>query len=219
MTDTPGTAVSRGSELARSWWVLLAAVPFAFTTWAAFLYAGVRARSAPLLASAAGYLLAIAAVMTVIEFHDSHDDPLHGLMGGAIIVLWAGGLVHALLVRRRVLARIDELSDPTVIAAERRIRDRDEGRRLARENPVLARELGVGRPDKTGARSYGVVDVNSASATAIAKIAGPPVAQQIVAARGKVGGFTSLEDMGLALDLPPDVIERMRDYAIFLPPA
>jgi DNA uptake protein ComE-like DNA-binding protein len=118
-----------------------------------------------------------------------------------------------------VLARIDELNDPAVMAAEQRIREREEGRQLARKNPQLARELGVGRPDRPGARSYGVVDVNSASATAIAQIAGPPVARQIVSARGQVGGFSSLEDMGVALDLPPDVIERMRDYAIFLPPA
>jgi hypothetical protein len=51
-------------------------------------------------------------------------------------------------------------------AAEDRIDLRAEGRRLLASKPALAREVGVGRPDLSGASDYGLIDVNHASAAA-----------------------------------------------------
>jgi DNA uptake protein ComE-like DNA-binding protein len=43
------------------------------------------------------------------------------------------------------------------------------------------------------------------------------LARRIVKTRSEIGGFSSLEDMGTVLDLPPDLVEDMRERAIFLP--
>jgi DNA uptake protein ComE-like DNA-binding protein len=79
--------------------------------------------------------------------------------------------------------------------------------------------MGVGRPDVTGAADAGLVDVNNASVTAL--LALPRIdgdlATQIVETRGKVNGFSSVEDMGVAMDLPGDVVEALRGAVVFLP--
>ena len=91
--------------------------------------------------------------------------------------------------------------------------------KLARENPALAQEIGIGRPDKAGATDADLVDVNNASVTALLKLPGVDgdCATEIIEAREKVGGFSSLEDMGAALDLDGALIEGLRGQVVFLP--
>jgi DNA uptake protein ComE-like DNA-binding protein len=43
------------------------------------------------------------------------------------------------------------------------------------------------------------------------------VAQRIVTERNQCGGFSSVEDLGMLLDLPPAEVDKMRDMAIFIP--
>jgi DNA uptake protein ComE-like DNA-binding protein len=43
------------------------------------------------------------------------------------------------------------------------------------------------------------------------------LATRIVEARSQVGGFSSVEDLGIALDLAGDVVEDLRDRVVFLP--
>src|SRR5437763_438453 len=104
---------------------------------------------------------------------------------------------------------------------ELRLRERRRALQLARENPELAREIGVGRPDRPGAVDAGVVDVNNASATVLLGLPGVDgdAVTQIIEGRGKVGGFSSLEDMGAALDLDGALVESLRDKVVFLPRA
>jgi hypothetical protein len=33
----------------------------------------------------------------------------------------------------------------------------------------------------------------------------------------QAGGFSSVEDLGLLLDLPPGTVDQMRDTAVFVP--
>lgn len=39
---------------------------------------------------------------------------------------------------------------------------------------------------------------------------------QIVSTRAELGGFTSVEELGAALSLPPGMVEQMRDVAAFI---
>jgi hypothetical protein len=57
-----------------------------------------------------------------------------------------------------------------VLAAHRRLKERRRAQEIAHEEPELARELGIGRPDVRGAKAMGVVDLNPAAVTAIAKL-------------------------------------------------
>ena len=64
-----------------------------------------------------------------------------------------------------------------------------------------------------------MVDVNHALVEDIADLPGidGAGARRIVAAREDLGGFSSLEDLGMTMDLPGDVVEALRGHVVFLP--
>lgn len=129
-------------------------------------------------------------------------------------VSW-GDLWHWIAIR----LGLAHLEDPRLHRAEARLKDRERALRLAREHPALALEAGIGRPDVRGAFHGEVIDVNNASAGALASLPGinHRLALRIVGVRTRVGGFSSLEDMGLVLDLNGDQVERLRGLVVFLP--
>jgi DNA uptake protein ComE-like DNA-binding protein len=207
-----GTSRFRGKA-----WLLLA-IPFGFTTWAAFLYIGIRARRARWLVWSAVYAAGLAAYATL-------DTPAHpsstaqGLAAGIALATWIGGGIHAIAVSNDAVRRIQARTDPAVEAARARIDRRAEGRRMLAGQPALAREVGVGRPDLPGADDYGLVDVNHCPAAALVRLPGmtDDLASRIVAARAQTGCFSSVDDLGLLLDLPPATVDEIRDMAIFIP--
>jgi DNA uptake protein ComE-like DNA-binding protein len=79
--------------------------------------------------------------------------------------------------------------------------------------------MGIGRPDKRGAADAGLVDVNNASVAALEKLPGidDQLATRIAEARAQIGGFSSLEDLGAALDLDGDLVEDLREKVVCLP--
>lgn len=109
--------------------------------------------------------------------------------------------------------------DSRLRQARDRLADRERALSLARGNPQLALELGVGRPDLPGADDGGVVDVNHAPVEAIKSLPGLDecLAERIIDARDRISGFASLEDLGMVLDLPGDEVERLRGHVVFLP--
>jgi hypothetical protein len=109
--------------------------------------------------------------------------------------------------------------DARIRLAQERLTARRRAVKLAKENPQLAAEVGVGRPDLPGSDHGGVIDINHAPAGAIATLPGldQSLAQQIADARGRIAGFASLEDLGMMLDLPGDIVEHLRDRVVFLP--
>ena len=80
-------------------------------------------------------------------------------------------------------------------------------------------ELGIGRPDKPGARHAGLVDVNNASLSALLKLPGidDALATRIVEIRAEINGFASVHDLGGMLDLDGHAVERLDDRVVFLP--
>ena len=126
-------------------WLLLT-VPLGFTTFAAFLYIGIRARRPRWLAWAAVYAATLAGFLVL----DAPDHPNPTAMGVATVLAlgtWIGGGVHALVVSNDAVRRIQGSEDPAIEAAETRIERRAAGRRLLASKPALAHEVGVGRPD------------------------------------------------------------------------
>jgi DNA uptake protein ComE-like DNA-binding protein len=136
-----------------------------------------------------------------------------------LLATWVGGGIHAIAVSGDAVRRIRDRGDPAIKAAEDHIARRAEGRHLLASRPALAREVGVGRPDLPGASDYGLVDVNHASAGALTRLPGitDDLAGRIVTQRARAGGFTSAEDLGVLLDLPPATVDGLRDMAVFLP--
>ena len=145
---------------------------------------------------------------------------------GFLFLVLLGGIAALIVVRQQVYgpnapARPAPSSgpDPAVSRALAARHRRTEARRLVTEDPLLARELRIGRPDLP--RDYddgGLVDLNSAPAPAIADLCGldPAQAGRIVQARQAAGRFASVEDVFSWTELPVDVWERIRDRAVTL---
>jgi DNA uptake protein ComE-like DNA-binding protein len=88
----------------------------------------------------------------------------------------------------------------------------------AADNPALARDLKIGRPDLP--RSYddgGLVDVNHVPAEALVGCLSltPQQAEAVIAARGQLGRFSSPEEMSTYAKLPPACLDTVGDLIIF----
>jgi Helix-hairpin-helix motif len=208
--------VSPGTDVAhRSRWPYISLVPFGFGAWAP-IYAGARAHESKWIALG---VLWTAMIVIALILSGGHGHGNDGVVGALAIVAWLGGVATSFSIRS---AYEQQMGSPMLRATEvgeQRLRDREKAQRIARDNPALAREMGIGRPDVTGAADAGLVDLNNASVTALLKLPGVDgdVATEIVEAREKVHGFASLEDMGAALDLDGNLVEGLRDRVVFLP--
>ena len=80
-------------------------------------------------------------------------------------------------------------------------------------------ELGIGRPDLDGPfDDGGLVDVNHSPAEVLCELPGIDrgIADRIVSTRSELGGFTSLDEMSVTLDLPPAKLDAISDRLLFL---
>jgi DNA uptake protein ComE-like DNA-binding protein len=211
-----GPAAARGRSRFREKAWLLLTLPVGLTTWAAFLYIGIRARRRRWLTWAGVYLAGVV-VWLVLDAPANPGSTAQGIAAAVALATWIGGGVHALVVSNDAVRRIRGSEDPAVEAAETRIERRAAGRHLLASKPALAREVGVGRPDVPGADDYGLVDVNHCPAATLTRLPGisTDLADRIVQEREQAGGFSSVEDLGVLLDLPPATVDQLRDAAIF----
>ena len=195
------------------WWVWVSATPFGLGAWTPVV-PGVALRR-PLwiglgllwaLVALAGWAAAIA--------NDGGSAA-----GGLIVLGWVGAIATTLAIRPAFNRTAGSLFSREREAAERRLQERREAQQLALENPALAVELGVGRPDRPGARSAGLVDVNNAPLEALRLLPGidEAKAMKIVRLREELNGFASLHDLGAVLELDGHAVERLRDDTVFLP--
>jgi hypothetical protein len=206
----------RKGWLRRRAWLCLTVPPLGFTTWAAFLYIGIRARRPQWLAWAAAYAGMLVSGWILSASPSSTADGVATALGG---LAWIGGGVHAIAISGNAVRRIGYRSDPALEAARLRVKNRAQGRKLLAAQPLLAREVGVGRPDVPGSDHYDLVDVNHAAEWTLRTLPGitDAAARKIVQTRAEAGGFSSAEDLGLMLGLPPGVVDELREVAVFLP--
>jgi hypothetical protein len=96
---------------------------------------------------------------------------------------------------------------------------REEARAIAARDVNLARELRIGRPDLP--RQFddgGLVDLNNAPAPAMVQLLGLSEADvaQVTEARERIGGFSSAEEVIAYTDLPPTLVDGLRERLLFL---
>jgi DNA uptake protein ComE-like DNA-binding protein len=142
-----------------------------------------------------------------------------GGAGGLIILGGVGAIATTMAIRPTFARSTSSRFAREREAAEQRLRDRQAARRMAAEEPQVALELGVGRPDRPGAQSAGLVDVNNAPRAALKLLPGidEALAARIVVLREELNGFRDVHDLGLALELDGHAVERLRDVTVFLP--
>ena len=206
-----GAEVSRRSDTRWAAWSLL---PMGLGAWVP-IYAGVRARKP--LWTVIGVLLTIIAIAGWVMAGATKGSS--ALAGGLIILSWVGGAATSYTIRPAYARTIGSGWGDALESAQSKLAERDQARRLARERPALAVEMGIGRPDVPGAHDAGLIDVNHANRDALMRLPGldRELADRVIDARGRVHGFASVEDLGATLDLDGDVVEDLRDRVVFLP--
>lgn len=194
-------------------WVWASALPFGLGAWAPLVPAArMRRRSWALwgvlwcVISLAGWLAAVV-----------NDGG--GGAGLLIILAWCGAVATCLSIRPEYLRLTSSSWTAAMEQARERLAERKEALRMAAEQPELAAEVGVGRPDRPGARDAGVVDVNNAPASVLADLPSidDALATRIVEGRAEIQGFSSLADMGSILDLDGNQVDALRNRVVFLP--
>jgi len=195
------------------WWVWVSATPFGLGAWTPVVPGAALRRPLWIGLGLLWTLVALAGWVAAIV-----NDGGSGA-GGLIILGWVGAIATTLSVRPAFnrTSGSDFLRERQ--AAERRLAERREAQKLALDDPALALELGVGRPDRAGARSAGLVDVNNAPVEALRLLPGIDEAKalRIVRLREELNGFSSLHDLGAVLELDGHAVERLRDDTVFLP--
>lgn len=111
-------------------------------------------------------------------------------------------------------------NEGAVSAAREVRRRRSEALRLVADDPATARELGIGRPDRS--RAYddgGLIDLNWADAAHLQASLDVSDAQAtaLVAARESLGGFTSIEEAIAFADIDDASAARVRDRSVIFP--
>jgi hypothetical protein len=209
---------TNSTPAARSRWPYISLIPIGLGAWAP-IYAGVKAHKRTWIVL--GVLWTVIVLAGLIKsstdhgHHAGHDD-----VAGALIVLgWVGAIATSFIIRGPYER---EIASPWLAATEagqERLHERREALAMARNDPALAAEIGIGRPDRQGAFAADLVDVNNAPAHALAGLPGvdDELVTRIIEVRSRVNGFSSLEDLGSVMDLPGDLVEGLRDRVVFLP--
>jgi len=197
-------------------WPWISLIPLGLGAWAP-IYAGVKAKRTLWIALGVLWSLIVIAglVLNGVSSHPGSDD----LAGAALIIGWIGAIATSLSIRGTYRQLMASPLRRAMVDAQSQLSDRATARRVAREQPQLARQLGIGRPDLRGATDAGLIDVNNAPIGALRRLPGvdSELAHRIVGERAQVRGFESLEDMGAVMDLDGSLVEGLRDVAVFLP--
>jgi len=213
--EAPVTLTAKIHDAMSVGWALVPLVTLGLASAATFAYGAIRLRSRPLGFCAAVYGLAAAAFLylTNVAADPSWQSNLGVEIGLASAVIATG---HAFAIRQRVL---DGRTATAEDKAREALRRRDHSRKLLIDDPQLAKELNVGRPDlHPEFDDGGLVDVNHVPEEFLITLPGvdAALASTIVEVRDSIGGFDSLDDMGVLLGLPPQRLDWARDRAVFV---
>ncbi|TNY37800.1 ComEA family DNA-binding protein [Thermomonospora catenispora] len=202
-------------------WALSPLVTVGMGTPLTFGYAAARLRSWTLWLATGLYLIAWITMFVTADSSEGTAEDVAFVIACAIGSV--GATVHAFAIKDRVFLEPDRRSLAFRRAQkeiEQRRKLRTEAAEIARNDPAMAIEMRIGRPDLP--RSYddgGLVDVNHAPASALVTVLGitPEQAEQLIRAREQCGGFVSAEEAAALADLPPNLTSRLAEYGVFLP--
>jgi DNA uptake protein ComE-like DNA-binding protein len=226
----------RGFRWAGSWYFVVVVATVGMFAWVPFLHAALRLETVKarlLLALFVGLDLLLYVLFAVAP-KDGQGHTVDGVIsavGGMLLVgIVIAGCILLASLRRMVYdgmpvdiapAKQHPAVDPAIQAVLAGRARRDEARKLAAEDPLLAHELRIGRPDVT--KDYddgGLVDLNHATADVIAETCGIPVdtAAIIVRARDLRGEpFANVDELFVMAELPVATWDGIRDRAVLLP--
>jgi hypothetical protein len=221
-----GNAVRIGSL----WYLAVPLLTLGLLTFLPFVHAAIRLRRLWVWLAAAGFALIATGLFYV---SGQPDGTVPGAVEAVFVVAVLGSMVGGTAVLARLRNEVYGLGGhrqpdsppavpavPAVDPAVRQILEarerRGQARELAAADPLMARELGIGRPDLAGAYDDGgLVDIASAPEPVIAQVCGlpPEHAAAIVAVRDVA---VTVDDLFSLADLPVSTWDRIRDRAVII---
>lgn len=174
---------------------------------------------------AAGGLLGYALIG--VSPTDNTGQPTGWLSNVAVVILLTVVLVATLLLislRREVYHPSVVVAPPTgnqgaMASIQEARRKRNEARKLATRDPMMARELGIGRPEsKQGYDDGGLLELNFATAEQLSALCGLPrnLAEEVVASRTTLGRFVNVEDAIVFGRIGEEYAPMVRDRGIIV---
>lgn len=226
------SSAAQNSSATGRWYAVVIVCSFGLLAWLPFVHAA-RHLGRPAVTKLAWCYAAAAAVIGVllaVTPRDAQGEIAAGaggtisVVGGLLaIATIALGCVQQAPLRRAVyggaaLPSQDQV-DPALAAALEVRERRATARQIADRDPLLARDLKIGRPDLV--RTYddgGLVELNSAPASVIADVCDLDRAtgEAITAAR-RSGGFMAVDDVFSLTDIPVAAWDVIRDRSVVIP--
>ncbi|MEO6821538.1 MAG: DUF2510 domain-containing protein [Candidatus Nanopelagicales bacterium] len=177
-----------------------------------------------------GNIIAWSLMLSSPSNPDGRSTPIQDVGVAITLVLAVTGTIQAFLTREAVFAESHTAAanplagasiqlDPAVansLAARKR---RAESVALSINDPSLARDLMIGRPDLS--RQYydgGLVDVNHVPAAVLVSHLGfsHDQARTVIEARDQIEGFVSADDLCSLANVPQHMLDAMRDRIVTL---
>jgi hypothetical protein len=207
-------------------WALMPLFTCGFGAPIAFAIALSRRRDTMTIASLAAYGALVLVGCGVIAAHDIPPPQWVTVVFNTVITVSAlVGTVHLLVIRSTVWAPparpqvpVARLSSMEVVDRARKLRE--QARRTAEADPMLAKRLGIGRPDLP--RQFddgGLVDLNHAPLHVLVSLPGVTErsARQIQDWVERSGPFGSLGEVMLVIEISPTFEHHLREYCVFIP--
>ena len=214
------------------WWTWSPAYTVGVIAFIPALHAAIKLRRRELWIWASGLILGDILVWVLVSADSNDPDaaatPIESVGLIVALVLAVAGTTHAFRVRDEVLGPTAQTvrsgsrsakDDPAVARSRADQLRRAESISLVKDDPGLARDLRVGRPDLE--RRYddgGLVDVNRVPVSILESYLGlsPGQAQTLVEVRDATDGFESVDDLIIRCDLPPRALDAVRDRIVTL---
>ncbi|WP_306360779.1 hypothetical protein [Nocardia sp. CC227C] len=210
------------------WPYLLGLIPLAtagFGTAPLFWWAAFRTRRPDVRIGAVVYTLALVTAVA-LSSTERDESPLFAV---AVAILFLIGAGHAFTLTRALyphsggpsLSATGPGNEAAVEDAYARMEQRRAAQALLSENPSLARELRIGRPDLPE-RSFddgGLIDINQVPGWVLTRELelSPELAAQIIGERDRRRGFLSVDEIAVFCSLPPGLLPLLQDRLIVTP--
>ncbi|HEV7647701.1 MAG TPA: hypothetical protein VGP26_06050 [Actinophytocola sp.] len=232
--DTSRRPVGSAVRIGSFWYLLVPLLTLGLLTFLPFLHAAIRLRRPWVWLATVMFALVASGVFYV---SGQPEGATPGAIDAVFVVAVLGSMVVGITVLTRLRHEVYNLGelrrpapslstaptsngapavDPAVQQVLQARMKRDQARDLAATDPLMARELRIGRPDLPSEYDDGgLVDVASAPETVIARVLDltPEQATGIVAVRDTA---VAVDDLFSLTDLPVSTWDRVRDRAIII---